>query len=172
MKSQATKYRDVMPGELLIEGDEWFDYSAGKWKPRRPGANESQTEHHYKTRRPLPALPEGIPPLPAGWLFYGRGPLLHYGPSHDDVACTGTTNEWDFSGWSGNESEYYYAVRAGTEMARLNALEPASQVWNFRSTEPVLPFCSSLSGRIYELEEQVTGLKKQIGRLYDLVRSF
>ena len=118
-----------------------------------------------------------IPPLPVGWLFYGRGPLLHkaFGPMRYDVASTSRTNEWDFSGWSGSHSEYYYAVRAGSELADLNGLGPIMpkpKVWTFRSDEPVLPFCSSLSGRIRELEEQVAGLQIQLRSIRDLVRSF
>lgn len=67
-----------------------------------------------------------IPALRPGWFFYGKGELLH--PSDDlekDIArFTSDWNDWDYSGWSGKLKTGYYAIKAGTELARLNGLEP------------------------------------------------
>lgn len=71
---------------------------------------------------------DNIPPLPPGWLFYGQSAVLHQGNRNDIIAFNPDweTSKWDFTGWKGSSSILYYAIRAGTELARLNGLEPVS----------------------------------------------
>ena len=133
-----TKYRMLKSGEILIEGDEYR--SDNGWKPYNysngvsmvmPVGAPIRPAGYY--RRPLPAslLPEGIPPLPAGWLFYGKGPLLHEAGDKDELLAIYPENKgWKQGWWAGDSSDASYAIRAGTELARLNGLEPMMLVSN------------------------------------------
>lgn len=72
---------------------------------------------------PVPELPEGVQSPPEDYIYYGQGPLkvLSKGSLDPDIACT--TGSW--YGWSagniGNTSNLY-ALRKGSEIARLNGL--------------------------------------------------
>ncbi len=72
----STRYRLLTEGEALLETDE-FNYSGSGWEASGEGGHmvTKHTVGHF--RRPLPALPEGVPPIKDGFLFYGCGPLLH-----------------------------------------------------------------------------------------------
>lgn len=62
--------------------------------------------------------------VPEGFIFYGYGPVKHpsYNTNGDIVGFNGDT--WSLYGCYGNSKTVIYALRAGSEIARLNGLEP------------------------------------------------
>jgi hypothetical protein len=74
-----------------------------------------------KTAAATPALPKNFPKPPKGFIYAGVGPLrFPDGCLNKDIAklCGWA---WDTSGWSGT-FESHYALRAGSEIAKLNGL--------------------------------------------------
>lgn len=70
-----------------------------------------------------PTLPSDIPEPPEGFIYAGVGPLrfLVGVRLNKDIAKLLSDGTWDTSGWSGT-MEFHYAVRAGSEIAKLNGL--------------------------------------------------
>lgn len=73
-------------------------------------------------------IPDGIPPLPHGWVFACAGALQvkASGRHKMDVARylgdPSYANRWDTTGWNGTLRTGYHAVRIGSEIARLNGI--------------------------------------------------
>jgi hypothetical protein len=59
--------------------------------------------------------------LKDGWLWYGRGPLKTDKWSCNIAIFSG--DEWDETGCIGRADDLFYAIRAGSELAKLNGLE-------------------------------------------------
>lgn len=73
--------------------------------------------------RPWTPVPENFQNPPKGYTYYGKGPLkvLPQTDSHD-VACTwGSSDVWT-TGYRGIAGFCHYALRKGSEIARLNGL--------------------------------------------------
>lgn len=139
-------FRFLIPGETLQAGDrcwvvdEWQDVPAQIFNVSILAADPSHNARYRYERwyvRPIvieptpPADQPSIPALEPGWLFYGRGPLLRVavGNEQSDVAAFSLvwdTNTWSYETWAGSSQnpKMFYAIRANTELARLNGLEP------------------------------------------------
>lgn len=76
--------------------------------------------------KPAPVLPKKLPKPPKGFIYAGMGPLKVEGRSrpngYADVAMFTIRNEWDTTGWNGECDDRHYALRAGSEIAKLNGL--------------------------------------------------
>ena len=60
---------------------------------------------------------------PEGYIYFGEGPLKVLNEGHNyDVATFCSDNKWDTGAWAGN-GDFEYAIKAGSELARLNGLE-------------------------------------------------
>jgi len=72
---------------------------------------------------PVPELPEKSPNPPKGYIYYGKGPLkvLPQTDSHD-VACNIYSSDFWTTGYRGIAGHCHYALRKGSEIARLNGL--------------------------------------------------
>jgi len=71
---------------------------------------------------PVPELPEGLPNPPEGFTYYGKGPLKSLPTTNTlDVACIVSRHDKWTVGHNG-VSELFYALRKGSEIARLNGL--------------------------------------------------
>ena len=68
-------------------------------------------------------LPEGMPAPKSGWAYVGKGPLKVQAQNRhqrlDIAACD--PGLWEYGDFSGS-GQYHYAVRIGTEIARLNGI--------------------------------------------------
>lgn len=83
-------------------------------------------------KKELPEMPADLPPVPEGFVYAGKTELrvVATQDQRTDVACIGTTwftFEWDLTGWGGSnidagECVHHYALRAGSEIARLNGM--------------------------------------------------
>lgn len=72
---------------------------------------------------PMPELPEGFPNPPKGYIYYGRGPLKVVSQTRNpDVACATDINDSWGTGYEGVNPTCHYALRKGSEIARLNGL--------------------------------------------------
>lgn len=72
---------------------------------------------------PMPELPEGFPNPPKGYIYYGKGPLkVLAGPRCPDIACIMDAQDTWATGYEGFAGHCYYALRKGSEIARLNGL--------------------------------------------------
>jgi hypothetical protein len=70
-------------------------------------------------------LPEGVVPPPAGWAYFGRGPLINFasGDHRKDVAVWfSTVRRWETQVlFSGNGCDHY-ALRIGSDIAKANGI--------------------------------------------------
>ena len=126
-----TRYQALKKGDIIQPGDQ-ASADGKEWTPFFSSAVGQPVRAPF-ARRPLSAslLREGIPPLPPGWLFYGKGPLLHEAGDDDELLAIYPENSgWRQGWWSGDSSDASYAIRSGTELARLNGLEPMLPVSN------------------------------------------
>ena len=124
-----TRYQALKKGDIIQPGDQ-ASADGKEWTPFFSSAVGQPVRAPF-ARRPLSAslLREGIPPLPPGWLFYGKGPLLHEAGDDDELLAIYPENSgWRQVWWSGDSSDASYAIRSGTELARLNGLEPMMPV--------------------------------------------
>lgn len=72
---------------------------------------------------PMPELPDNFPNPPKGYIYYGRGPLKIRSHKLDpDIACLNGTGDTWATGYEGFAGHCYYALRKGSEIARLNGL--------------------------------------------------
>ncbi len=84
-----------------------------------------------------PYLLGKVPPLPEGFLYFGKGPLPHppEGSSHDVMGCRLTSKDWEAP--NGGSSPYvYYALRAGSEIATKHRLFAGGTVEYWLATLP------------------------------------
>jgi hypothetical protein len=83
---------------------------------------------HWRPVKPEPKLPDGVPPPPEGFEYWGKGPLVeraHSPEAAEDVARITCMDAFTWSGWCtgfwGNmRGGAHYALRKGTELHRLN----------------------------------------------------
>ena len=69
-------------------------------------------------------LPEGIPAPKEGWAYVGKGPIkgcVPLGYTSPNIASIDEC-EWIYGDWSGANINNHYAVRVGTQIARLNGI--------------------------------------------------
>lgn len=131
---------------VLSHGGDNFRLSDSRGPSEMPWeANSSWREGFELVTEP--AIPTGFPPVPEtpvvvkesnpeesrakaalgdGWLWFGRGPLKVKPDSMGDNDLAGFNEDsmWVYKNWSGN-LEIFYAIRAGTDLAKDNGLEPA-----------------------------------------------
>ena len=72
---------------------------------------------------PVPELPEGFPNPPKGYIYFGKGPLKVRSHKLDpDIACIVDARDIWETGYEGCNPTCHYALRKGSEIARLNGL--------------------------------------------------
>lgn len=66
---------------------------------------------------------------PEGWILFGNGPVNNPDKycSLDIARWRRDRQKWDLGGWTGSGSEELYAIREGSELAKINGLEPVDQ---------------------------------------------
>jgi hypothetical protein len=77
---------------------------------------------HYSIKNP-PALPEGVPPLPSGYVYLGLGGSFDQTPS--GIFNGGSVDGvWDIAKWAGGAYDRHYAAPEGSEIVTLNFGHP------------------------------------------------
>jgi hypothetical protein len=98
---------------------------------------------HYSIKNP-PALPEGVPPLPSGYVYLGLGGSFDQTPS--GIFNGGSVDGvWDIAKWAGDAYDRHYAAPEGSEIVTLNFGHPLG-AWADRLPRPyvdrVVKYCA------------------------------
>lgn len=73
--------------------------------------------------RPLNPVPKGFPNPPKGYIYFGKGPLKVRSHKLDpDIACIMDAQDTWATGYEGVAGHCYYALREGSEIAKLNGI--------------------------------------------------
>lgn len=70
--------------------------------------------------------------VPDGYLFYGKGPLKNPSQKYTLDICMYVNNSWSWNNryWMGNDDTCYYAIKEGSELAKLNGLTKEEKPMN------------------------------------------